>query len=212
MSEEPPRPDRPLCERDLAPGWVEQFGRWLQESRDAGIAEPEAMVLASADAHGRPSARSVLLKGFDVGGFVFFTNYGSRKARELAENPRGALLFPWYALGRQVLAEGEVSKLDSSASDEYFATRDYASQIGAHASRQSSVIADRAALEQARAEAEARLPPQQPVPRPSWWGGFRLEPIGVEFWQGRAGRLHDRLRYRRSGREPQAWLIERLSP
>lgn len=204
--------DRSLSEADLAPTWLEQFERWLQQSREAGIPEPEAMVLASADALAHPSARSVLLKGCDERGFVFFTNLASRKGRDLAENPRGALVFPWYQLHRQVIVEGDVEQLEQEASDAYFASRAYGSRIGAYASRQSSAIADRAALEDARRRAESQFPPQKPMPRPHWWGGFRLEPASVEFWQGRRERLHDRLRFRRSAQEPGGWLLERLAP
>lgn len=209
---EPSRRDRPLRERDLAPTWLEQFERWLQDSRSAGLREPEAMVLATADAEARPSARSVLMKGCDERGFAFFTNFDSRKARELAHNPHAALVFPWYELSRQVLVTGEVRELEPHASDEYFASRDYGSRIGAYASHQSSVIPDREALEQARARIEARFPPGQPPPRPPWWGGLRLTPASVEFWQGRPNRLHDRLRYRREAGERDRWLIERLAP
>jgi len=201
--------DRPLCETDLAPTWLEQFEQWLEQSRQAGVAEADAMVLATADGAARPSARSVLLKGCDERGFVFFTNLASRKGAELEHNPHAALVFPWYAISRQVLVEGEVSALEADASDRYFASRPYGSRIAAYASRQSSVIADRGALERAQAEAQARFPPDGPLPRPPWWGGLRLAPSSVEFWQGRRDRLHDRLRYRRDGG---GWLIERLSP
>ena len=205
-----------LDERDLAAGWLEQFERWFAETIEAGLAEPNAMVLATAGADGRPSARTVLLKGRDERGFVFFTNLGSRKGRELQANPWASLVFPWYVVHRQVVVTGVVAQIDEASSDAYFATRAYGSRIGAHASRQSSVISDRGVLESARAETEARYPPDGEVPRPSIWGGLRLAPDSVEFWQGRPDRLHDRLRYRRSdaaGHEPDGrWLIERLSP
>jgi pyridoxamine 5'-phosphate oxidase len=204
-------PPRGLDERGLAPSWQEQFERWYEETVRAGLYEPDAMVLASADSEGRPSARTVLLKGFDERGFVFFTNLASRKGSELAQNPSAALLFPWYQLGRQVIVAGEVSGLEAQAADEYFATRAYGSQIGAYASRQSSVISGRDALERERERMEARHPRERPVPRPPWWGGLRLAPDSVEFWQGRPDRLHDRLRYRRR-ENAEEWLIERLSP
>jgi pyridoxamine 5'-phosphate oxidase len=204
------RNEHPLREGDLAGTWLEQFDRWLREAVEAGVAEANAMVLATADAAGRPSARSVLLKEHDERGFVFFTNLGSRKGRELAENPWGSLVFPWYAIRRQVVVSGSVAEIDVAASDEYFATRPYGSRIGAHASHQSSVIASRTVLEEARAEAERRFPPEGGVPRPARWGGLRLAPLSVEFWQGRPDRMHDRLRYRRDAAA--GWLVERLSP
>jgi pyridoxamine 5'-phosphate oxidase len=168
------------------------------------------MVLASADGDGLPSLRTVLLKGLDERGFVFFTNLRSRKATELARNPHGALLFPWYELERQVIVTGEVAEIEPDASDRYFASRAYGSQIGARASAQSSVIPDRASLDDARARLEASFPADGTVPRPPWWGGLRLAPSSVEFWQGRRNRLHDRLRYRRD--QGDRWLIERLAP
>ena len=174
--------------------------------------EPDAMVLASADSQARPSARSVLLKGCDERGFVFFTNLDSRKGRELAQNPHAALVFPWFQLERQVLVTGEVSELEPQASDAYFQSRGYGSRISAYASRQSRVIPDRASLEHARALMEERFPAEQVVPRPAWWGGLRLAPDGVEFWQGRPDRLHDRLRYRRSASDADSWVLERLAP
>lgn len=204
--------ERALHEHDLAATWLEQFERWLEESRRSRMREPDAMVLATADTQARPSARSVLLKGCDERGFVFFTNLDSRKGRELAQNPHAALVFPWFQLERQVLVTGEVSELEPQASDAYFQSRGYGSRISAYASRQSRVIPDRASLEHARALMEERFPAEQVLPRPAWWGGLRLEPDSVEFWQGRPNRLHDRLRYRRSAGERGAWLIERLAP
>ena len=200
---------RTLDERDLAATWLEQFERWHAEFAGAGAHEATAMVLATASAAGQPSARTVLLKGVAERGFEFFTNLDSRKGTELAENPRASLLFPWYELERQVVVVGAVEPVGEARADAYFASRPYGSQIGAHASRQSSVIAGREVLEQARAELEARWPPDGPVPRPERWSGFRVVPETVEFWQGRANRLHDRLRFRHEGG---AWVLERLSP
>ncbi len=198
-----------LREQDLRADWLEQLRAWLQDARTADLSEPEAMVLATADADGRPGARTVLLKGLDERGLVFFSNRGSRKGRELAENPRVAVVFPWYPIRRQVIVDGTVEVLDEQASDEYFASRPYRSRIGALASSQSSVISRREVLEQARDELQERYPEPGPVPRPAWWGGWRIAPTSVEFWQGRRDRLHDRLRYRREGG---GWIIERLSP
>jgi pyridoxamine 5'-phosphate oxidase len=199
-----------LAEEDLAATWIEQFGSWHEQARAAGLPEPDAMVLGTAAADGTPSARTVLLKGVDVRGFEFFTNYDSRKGRELAENPRASLLFPWYALQRQVIVTGSVVVLDAGRSEEYFASRGYGSKIGALASKQSSVIADRSVLERERDLVRRRYPEGGAVPRPERWGGFRVCPQTVEFWQGRRDRLHDRLRFRRVDREQ--WLVERLSP
>ncbi|HXB16384.1 MAG TPA: pyridoxamine 5'-phosphate oxidase [Solirubrobacteraceae bacterium] len=198
-----------LDERDLAASWLEQFERWQAEFTAAGAHEPTAMVLATAASDGQPSARTVLLKGVDDRGFEFFTNLDSRKGRELEENPRASLVFPWYELQRQVVVVGAVEAVDAARADAYFASRPYGSRIGALASRQSSVIADRGVLERARAELEAVHPPGRAVARPEHWSGFRVLPASVEFWQGRANRLHDRLRFRR---EADRWLVERLSP
>lgn len=198
-----------LEEQDLASHWLEQFERWQAEFAGAGAHEPTAMVLATASADGQPSARTVLLKGVDERGFEFFTNLDSRKGRELAENPRASLLFPWYERQRQVVVVGAVEPVEPGRADAYFASRPYGSRIGAHASRQSSVIAGRSVLEDARAELEARYPPDGPVPRPERWSGFRVLPETVEFWQGRPNRLHDRLRFRRA---EGSWVVERLSP
>jgi len=198
-----------LREQDLRGSWLEQLRAWLEDATAAGIPEPNAMVLATADAGGRPAGRTVLLKGLDEQGLVFYSNRGSRKGRELAENPRVAAVFPWYELRRQVIVEGSVSIVPEAVSDEYFASRPYRSRIGALASHQSSVIGDRGELEAAAAELERRYPAGGDVPRPQWWGGFRIEPDAVEFWQGRRDRLHDRLRYRCEGG---GWVVERLSP
>jgi pyridoxamine 5'-phosphate oxidase len=201
--------DRGLDERDLASGWLEQFEGWFEEAAAAGMFEPQAMVLATADGDGQPSARTVLLKGFDERGFEFFTNLDSRKGRELAANPRASLVFPWYGLRRQVVVVGSASALGEERADAYFASRPYGSRVSALASEQSSVIASRAALEEERAQLERRYPSAGEVPRPPRWSGFRVAPETVEFWQGRRDRLHDRLRFRRSG---ELWTVERLAP
>jgi len=199
-----------LDEEGLAAGWRPQFERWLQDAVDAGLPEPNAMVLATADAAGRPSARTVLLKDAGDDGLVFFTNGRSRKATQLATNPQASVLFPWIGLQRQVEASGVVEPVAQSASDAYFASRPRGSQLGAAASPQSAVIADRSVLERARDELEDRYPDGTPVPRPAHWGGLRLVPDQVEFWQGRPDRLHDRLRFRRTS--DGSWVRERLAP
>lgn len=198
-----------LVEDDLAPTWLEQFERWLDEIvRSERLVEPNAMVLATADASGRPSARTVLLKGVDARGFVLFTNLESRKGREALANPHAALVFDWIELGRQVVVAGAVEPLTDAESDEYFASRPRGSQIGAHASRQSSVIGSREELDAACAAASERYPGD--VPRPAYWGGLRVVPESVEFWAGRPNRLHDRLRFRRA--DAGRWVVERLAP
>lgn len=197
----------PMAEADLAPDWVSQFSRWFADAVAAGLPEPNAMVLATADAEGRPSARTVLLKGYDQRGFTFYTNYESRKGTDLAANPRASVVFPWFAMRRQVVACGTASPVDRAETEAYFATRPRGAQLGAWASPQSTVVADRGVLDHRLAEAARRFPDQ--VPAPPHWGGFRLVPESVEYWQGRADRMHDRLRYRRTGA---GWVIERLAP
>ena len=184
---------------------VEEFRRWLEEAREAGVAVPEAMTLATADSGGRPSARMLLLKGVDERGFSFFTGYDSRKGQELEANPRGALVFYWQPLGRQVRIEGTVRRLPAEESDAYWATRPPRSRAAAAASHQSEVIEDRDGLD---AEFE-RLLPGDEVPRPERWGGYVLEPDTIELWQHREDRLHDRLLFTREGG---GWRLQRLAP
>jgi pyridoxamine 5'-phosphate oxidase len=181
----------------------------MNAALDAGLAFPNAMTLATATSDGHPSARTVLLKGFDERGFVFFSNYKSSKGKQLESNPHAALVFYWFELERQVRITGRVERVPEGESDEYFASRPPGSRISAWASRQSEVIEDRSTLERAAADVRSRYA-EGDIPRPPHWGGYRLEPDEVEFWQGRADRLHDRLRYRRA---PEGvWLLERLSP
>jgi pyridoxamine 5'-phosphate oxidase len=196
-----------LAEADLAPTWLEQLERWLDEAVQAGIAEPNAMVLATADVDRAPSARTVLLKGLDDHGLTFFTNLRSRKAQEIGVNPRATALFPWISLQRQVIVEGAVETVAAELSDEYFASRPHGSRIAASVSPQSRPVGSREELESLYAEAAAEHP--DVVPRPEWWGGLRLKPDTVEFWQGRPDRLHDRLRYRHTAGQ---WIVERLGP
>jgi pyridoxamine 5'-phosphate oxidase len=197
-----------LDESQLLPEPMAMFRAWLEQAIAAEPLEPTAMTLATASPEGRPTARVVLLKGCDDG-FVFFTNYGSRKARELAANPWAALVFYWPALDRQVRAEGRVERTSSAESAAYFARRPQPSQLGAWASRQSAPIAGRAELERRLAEVAERFAGGE-VPAPEFWGGYRLRPEQVEFWQGRPSRLHDRLLYRRGAEG--GWVIERLQP
>src|SRR4051812_45306171 len=200
-----------LSESDLAPTWLEQFERWLADVVESGrLVEPNAMIFASADAGGRPSARTVLLKGVDERGFVLYTNLESRKGSDALSNPNAALVFDWIELGRQVVVTGTVEPVGDEESDAYFATRPRGSQIGAHASNQSRPIASREELDAACADASRRYP--DAVPRPPHWGGLRVAPDTVEFWQGRPNRLHDRLRFRRVGDDGGEWVVERLAP
>ncbi|HTQ31580.1 MAG TPA: pyridoxamine 5'-phosphate oxidase [Opitutaceae bacterium] len=198
-----------LSEKDLARDPFRQFEKWFQEAEAAKIPEPNAMTVATAGRDGRPAARTMLLKGLDGRGFVFYTNFDSRKGRELEANPRAALLFPWIALERQVAAEGPVVRVAREEAEAYFHSRPRLSQLAAWASPQSAIISGRAVLDEAMKMLEKKYAGAE-VPLPPHWGGFRLIPETVEFWQGRRSRLHDRLRYRRE--KNGEWLVERLAP
>lgn len=204
------RPTR-LREEDLAPTWVEQFDRWFADAVAAELPEPNAMVLATADADGAPDAREVLLKGYDVTGFVFVTSYASAKGAQLAVNPRAALVFPWHAIGRQVRVAGRVERVGEAASDGLWDPRPRGAQLAAIASVQSTVVDSREELEE-RARLLGEEHPEGRLPRPAIWGGYRLVPERVEFWQGGADRLHDRLRFVRDDAEGGGWIVQRLAP
>ncbi len=201
--------DLGLFERDLDPDPIVQFRIWLKDARDAGIDFPEAMTLATAASDGRPSARTVLLRGIDKRGLVFFTNYLSRKGSQLTENPNAALVFLWKELDRQVCVTGEVERTSLEESETYFRTRPREARIGAWTSEQSRVVTSREYLDAAWREMDARFPGED-VPLPPHWGGFRLAPETIEFWKGREHRLHDRLRY--TLRSDGSWILERLWP
>ena len=196
-----------LSEATMPGDPMTQFAGWLAQALERGIPEPTGMVLATTSAEGRPRARTVLLKAHGPEGFTFYTNRTSRKGQDLRAHPQGCAVFPWYALGRQVTAEGSVRMMSQASSEPYFRSRPRGSQIGAWASRQSQVIASRADLDRRVAELEQRWPGD--IPMPDFWGGYLLMPETVEFWQSGRHRLHDRLRYRRHG---DGWIIERLSP
>ena len=198
-----------LLENDLAGSWTSQFAAWFADAAAYELPEPNAMIVATAGAGGRPSARTVLLKEFDERGLTFFTNYESRKGSELAANPYASLVFPWFPMQRQVIVAGAVERVSRAETEEYFASRPRGSQLGAWASPQSRVLADRAAVEAGLAAAVERFG-DGPVPAPPHWGGLRVRPETVEFWQGRSNRLHDRLRFRRTANE--SWILERLAP
>ncbi|MDQ0404553.1 pyridoxamine 5'-phosphate oxidase [Streptomyces sp. DSM 40167] len=200
-----------LAESELAAGPVEQFARWFrQAAMEGGLFEPNAMVVSTADAEGRPSSRTVLLKHFDERGFVFYTNYDSRKGRDLGSNPYVSLLFPWHPMARQVIVTGVARRTGRDETAAYFRSRPHGSQLGAWASAQSSVVAGREGLDAAYAELAGRYPAGEQVPVPPHWGGFRVAPREVEFWQGRENRLHDRLRY--VAEADGSWRVERLAP
>ncbi len=198
-----------LSEADLAPEPFAQFDDWFAEALRAELSEPNAMTVATATRDGIPAARIVLLKSWDERGFVFYTNYEGQKGRELAENPQAALVFYWPEMERQIRIAGDVSRVAPEESDRYFDSRPLGSRLGALASPQSSVIPDRAALETRLRELTVTYQDEPPT-RPADWGGYRVIPRTVEFWQGRPNRLHDRLRYRRD--DGGAWIIERLAP
>ena len=205
---DPSIPPAPLLETDVPSDPLALFDAWMKEATDAGLPLPNAMALATVTADGHPAARMVLLKAVERGGFVFYTNYDSSKACDLESTARAALLLHWNALERQVRIEGRVERVSAGESDAYFATRPIGSQHSAWASPQSAVVPDRAWLEARAAEYRARY--ETRVPRPPFWGGYRVLAESIEFWQGREDRLHDRLRYRIGARG--AWTLERLAP
>ena len=197
-----------LSESEVDSSPFVQFQHWFDQAVEAQLPEPNAMTIATATKDGIPSARIVLLKGFDDRGFVFYTNYNSHKAQELIDNPHAALVFLWTELERQIRIVGSVEKISAEESDTYFYSRPIASRLGAWASEQSQVISNRDVLEQRLEDLKAQYE-NQDIPRPSHWGGFRVKPVGIEFWQGRSSRLHDRLRYQLQNGE---WMLDRLSP
>jgi len=200
-----------LTEEELAPTWVEQFDRWFADVVAAELPEPNAVVVATADADGAPDARIVLMKGYDEYGIVFGTSYASAKGAQIAANPRAALVFPWHALQRQVRVHGRVERIGDAASDGLWDPRPRGSQLAAVASVQSTVVDSRAELEE-RVRLLDEQTPEGSVPRPAIWGGYRVVPERVEFWQGGADRLHDRIRFVRDDGEGGGWIVQRLAP
>jgi pyridoxamine 5'-phosphate oxidase len=200
-----------LTEDSVAPTWLEQFDRWFTEAVAAELPEPNAVVVATADADGVPDARTVLLKGYDASGFVFVTSYASAKGAQLAVNPHAALVFPWHPMQRQVRVTGRVERVGDAASDALWDPRPREAQLSAAASVQSTVVDSRHELEERVRLLDAELPPG-PMPRPAHWGGYRVLPERVEFWQGGSGRLHDRLRFVRDDEEGGGWVLQRLAP
>lgn len=207
-----------LLEGDLLATPLAQFHAWFDEAVAVGLPEPNAMVVATAAADGQPSARTVLLKDMDARGLVFFTNYGSRKSAELDANPGASCVFPWFAMHRQVVVVGRAERVPAEETAAYFTSRPHGSRLGAWASRQSTVVAGRAAVDEAYAELQEHYPEGSDIPVPDFWGGWLIRPVSVEFWQGRTSRLHDRLRFRSvaSGvadlTDAGHWVVERLSP
>ncbi|WP_327236091.1 pyridoxamine 5'-phosphate oxidase [Streptomyces sp. NBC_01317] len=199
----------PLLGTDLAPAPMDQFTRWFTDAVSGGLHEPNAMIVSTATRDGRPSSRTVLLKAYDTRGFVFYTNYTSRKGREIGANPYVSLLFPWHPLARQVIVTGRADRVGRDETAAYFRTRPHGSQLGAWASDQSSPIGTREELLARYEDLAARYPEGEQVPVPPGWGGFRVVPETVEFWQGHENRLHDRLRYVSEGKD---WRVERLCP
>jgi pyridoxamine 5'-phosphate oxidase len=200
---------RGLNESDLAPSPLTQFQRWYEEAVAANVIEPNAMTLATATRDGVPSARTILLKGFDERGFIFYTNYESQKGKELAENPNAALVFYWATFERQIRITGVINKISPEESESYFKSRPMGAQLGAWVSLQSQVIPNREVLEERLTELMNELADTENIPMPPYWGGYCLAPREIEFWQGRINRLHDRFRYTRLNGD---WKIERLSP
>lgn len=198
-----------VLEASLAEDPMRQFAEWFQQAADSHLFEPNAMVVSTATPDGRPSSRTVLLKQFDERGFVFYTNYGSRKGHEIDANPHVALLFPWHPIARQVIVTGTAARIGRDETAAYFRSRPHGSQLGAWASEQSRVIASREELDRRYAELAERYPEGEQVPVPPEWGGIRIVPDGMEFWQGHENRLHDRLRYVLEGGK---WRLERLCP